>query len=105
MPAGVPSKSSVLNDCRPRIKLNTDTARIIGAKTGSVMRQSIVVRIGAGDPRRFFQRRAQPAKHRHQQHHLEPNAAGGSVHPDDAPKAIGIEQRAVDKRQAGARAY
>ena len=43
MSAGVPSKSSVLKDCRPRIKLSTDTAKIIGANTGSVMRQSIVV--------------------------------------------------------------
>ncbi len=38
----MPSSSSVLNDCRPRIKLSTDTARIIGASTGSVMRQSMV---------------------------------------------------------------
>ena len=38
----MPSNSSVLKDCRPRIKLSTDTAKIIGAKTGSVMRQSIV---------------------------------------------------------------
>ena len=42
MPAGVPSNSSVLNDCSPRMKLSTATARIIGDNTGRVMRQSIV---------------------------------------------------------------
>src|SRR5919109_4861895 len=43
MPDGVPSRSSVLKDCRPRIKLSTDTAKIIGANTGKVMRHSMVV--------------------------------------------------------------